>query len=72
MGCEKWRPIGACESDPETHIDEELLERYAMGQLEEPDAAPVEGHLLVCGHCQDRLAFLDAYVQAMRGALRAG
>jgi hypothetical protein len=38
------------------HIDEDTLERRAMNRLPETEAAPVEEPLLVCHHCQDRLA----------------
>jgi anti-sigma factor ChrR (cupin superfamily) len=48
------------------HIDDETLERYAMKQLPETEAAPVEEHLLVCHHCQDRLAEIDRLLAALR------
>jgi hypothetical protein len=48
------------------HIDEEILERYALGKLDENDAAPLEEHLFVCHACQDRLADADAYIRSFR------
>ena len=50
------------------HIDEEILERYALGRLTEDGAAPVEEHLLVCHWCQDALAAADEYIRAVRAA----
>jgi len=51
------------------HVTEEVLERYALGHLEECDAAPLEEHLLICEDCQIRLQAMDEYVAAMRVAL---
>lgn len=48
------------------HADEELLERYSMGTLPEPDLARFEEHLLVCSHCQDRLNEMDGFLAAFR------
>ncbi len=54
-----------------SHIPEENLEQYAAGhKLPDTQLAELEAHLLVCSECQDRLRELDAYVAAMRGALR--
>jgi anti-sigma factor RsiW len=52
------------------HIDDHALELYSLNRLAEPDAAPVEEHLLVCGKCRERLAGWDEYVGAMRAAMR--
>jgi hypothetical protein len=44
------------------HIEEELLDRYAMGALS-ADALPgVEEHLLICVACQARLREADQFV----------
>jgi anti-sigma factor RsiW len=51
------------------HIDDDRLELYALNRLPEPEAAPVEEHLLVCEECRERLAGWDVYVVAMRGAM---
>jgi anti-sigma factor ChrR (cupin superfamily) len=37
------------------HIDAEALEAYALGQLEEPEYAATEEHLLICQECRNRL-----------------
>ena len=50
------------------HIDEETLECYALGRLNEEEAAPVEEHVLVCHICQDELAAADEYIRAVRAA----
>ena len=54
----------------EGHPNEEKLERYAMGRLAEPEAAPIEEHLLVCATCQDRLAAAESVLPSLRHALR--
>ena len=51
------------------HIDEDTLERYAMSQLPVGELAPVEEHLLVCPHCQDRLAEIDRLLADLNSAL---
>ena len=57
---------------PETsginHIDDETIDRYALGKLTEEELAPVEEHLLVCHACQDKLDGADAFVSAFRAA----
>ena len=50
------------------HVDEEILERYALGRLNEDEAAPVEEHLLVCHWCQDALGAAEEYIRAVRAA----
>ncbi len=50
----------------ETHVDEEALERYAMGALGEEDEAPIEEHLLLCGGCRNRLTEIDGFLKALR------
>jgi hypothetical protein len=50
------------------HVDEETLDRYALGKLSEDGAAPVEEHLLVCHACQDRLDAADTFIAAFRDA----
>jgi anti-sigma factor RsiW len=51
-------------------INDGDLELYALDRLAEPDAAPVEEHLLICEQCQARLAGWDEYVRAMRAAMK--
>lgn len=51
------------------HPEPETLERYALGQLPESEAASVEEHFLVCGLCRNRLEQIEAFVAAARAAL---
>jgi hypothetical protein len=51
------------------HIQEEMLERYALNQLAEEQLAPLEEHLLGCPICQNRLDEVDHYVLTMKSAL---
>jgi anti-sigma factor RsiW len=60
-------PVVRMESQ-DTHMDEETLELYALGRLNEDDAAPLEEHLLICHSCQDRLADIDEYIRTVRAA----
>ena len=53
-----------------SHLDDERMERYALGTLAAPEIPALEQHLLLCGDCQDRLAEMDAFVQGMRAAAR--
>jgi hypothetical protein len=52
------------------HYPEEIWESYAMGILSEEQSAPMEEHLLICPACQDVLAELDEYLEAIRIAAR--
>ncbi len=52
-----------------SHIHDDELELYALDRLTEPQAAPVEEHLLICEECRVRLAGWDEYVGAMRAAM---
>ncbi|MDZ7638361.1 MAG: hypothetical protein U5J83_08950 [Bryobacterales bacterium] len=52
----------------EQHIDEDLLELYAMGRLPETQAAPLEEHLLLCEQCRESLTQLDDFVRALASA----
>lgn len=52
------------------HADEELLERYSLGALEETDLARVEDHLFLCETCRESLEEADVYTAAMRAAAR--
>jgi anti-sigma factor RsiW len=52
------------------HPDDEVVEAYAMGRLEEPVLSEYEEHLLICDRCQERLQQIDEYVDAMRRATR--
>jgi len=50
------------------HIEEELLDRYAMGTLPGESIPEVEEHLLVCSFCQSRLVETDAFLVYFRAA----
>jgi anti-sigma factor RsiW len=58
------------EQDAEKHIEEDLLEAYAMNTLAEGELEKVEEHLLFCVTCQNHLDTVDRHVQAMQGAAR--
>jgi hypothetical protein len=60
-------PVVRMESQ-DTHMDEEILELYALGRLNEEEVVPVEEHLLICHTCQDRLADTDEYIRTVRAA----
>lgn len=49
-----------------SHASDELLERYAMSKLLEPEAAGLEEHLLVCSECRDRLEETETFLAAFR------
>jgi len=51
------------------HIEENLLEQYAMGALPEPALPALDEHLLGCPDCQARLVQLDAFLAAFRPAV---
>lgn len=50
------------------HPEDEILELYAMGRLEEPALGKLEEHLLLCGSCQERLDVETEYIGVMREA----
>jgi hypothetical protein len=50
------------------HISEENLERYCLGTGD--NAAAIEEHLLWCHECQDEYVEIEAFIDAMRVALR--
>ena len=50
------------------HPSEDQLEEYAFGRLHDPQAAPLEEHLLICVSCQDRLHEVDEYIRLMKTA----
>jgi anti-sigma factor RsiW len=52
------------------HIADQDLEAYSLGRLPETATEPLEEHLLICGHCQDRLLDWDQYCRAIRAAGR--
>jgi len=46
------------------------MEQYALGTLKAEAVPAFEQHLLVCAGCQDRMAEMDANVQAIRAEAR--
>ena len=50
------------------HISDNDLERLAMQTLTDSETGPLEEHLLVCGHCRERLDAEIEFVTAMREA----
>ena len=50
------------------HIEEDLLDRYALGSLSAESIIPLEEHLLVCAFCQSRLAEADRFLMLFRDA----
>ncbi len=51
------------------HISEDQMDCYAARSLPEAEAAAVEGHLVMCEFCQDRLQLTDEFVTALRAAV---
>ena len=45
------------------HLNDDVLERYAMRSLSETEAETIEEHLALCSHCLDRLDETTAYVE---------
>jgi|HubBroStandDraft_6_1064221.scaffolds.fasta_scaffold795053_2 hypothetical protein len=56
------------------HFPEEIWEEYALGMRSEEGCTALEEHLLICAACQDLLAEVDEYIQAVKvaAALLAG
>jgi anti-sigma factor RsiW len=50
------------------HAPEGMLEEYSRAKLPDAEVECFEEHLLVCPRCQDRLAEMDAFVDATRRA----
>ena len=51
-----------------THPEEEILERFSMGRLVEPELGEFEEHLLICDRCQERLDEATEFAGLMREA----
>lgn len=52
------------------HPDDEQVEQYALGVLAVEAIPEFEQHLLTCHDCQDRVAEIDARVQALQAEAR--
>jgi hypothetical protein len=50
------------------YIEEEILDRYAMGTLSDDLLPSVEEHLLTCERCQSRLMETDQFMRVFRTA----
>jgi hypothetical protein len=53
------------------HLNDEVLERYAMRGLSEMESEAVEDHIALCSQCLDRLDETTAFVQGMRAGATA-
>ena len=54
------------------HFAEEVWEQYALGMRAEEDCRPLEEHLLICAACQNLLAEVDKYIEAVKAAALRG
>jgi hypothetical protein len=54
------------------HLNDEIIEQYAMSRLSEAESEAVEDHIATCVHCMDRLDNTTAFVDGMRAALKNG
>jgi hypothetical protein len=52
-----------------THIDEDMLERYALRWADEAQTVAVEEHLLVCDQCRDALIEAERYIGKLKPLL---
>jgi len=52
------------------HPSDGEIEQYALGILPGADIASFEQHVLICEDCQNRVAAMDADVQAMQAAAK--
>lgn len=58
------------EEERRRHLDDEQVEQYALGGLAQEAIPAFEQHLLICHTCQDRVAYMDASVEAMQAEAR--
>jgi hypothetical protein len=55
---------------PNEHIEEDLLEEYALGRLEDEAVIDkIEEHLLICEVCRNQRIQAEAYAIDVRAAL---
>ena len=52
------------------HLNDELIERYAMNRLSETEFETVEDHIATCARCLDRLDETTAFVGGIQKALK--
>lgn len=48
------------------HPDEDVMEEYAFGRLNNASGAVLEEHLLICPHCRTTLAETDEFIRLMK------
>ena len=58
------------EEEQSRHPDDEQLEQYALGVLAARAIPAFEQHVLICHTCQDRMAEMDARVEAIQAEAR--
>lgn len=59
---------GATKQMPVQHIEENVLDRYAMGTLSGESIPMIEEHLLSCSECQSKLMEADQFLAHFRAA----
>jgi len=59
--------VSARTATMQRHIDEDVLEAYALGKLKDDGLTQVEEHLLLCVPCQDQLRKVETFIKALRG-----
>lgn len=52
-----------------SHAEDEVLEAYVRSALSRRRASELEGHLLVCAGCQERLTETEIFVRTFQTAL---
>jgi anti-sigma factor RsiW len=52
-----------------THRSEDDLESYVMGRMPATDQAHLEGHVLACKACRERLEETSRFIEAFKSAL---
>lgn len=57
-------------SDTSRHLDEELAERYSLGDIPEEQKDLIDEHLLLCENCRNQVTAADEYVRPMQRAAR--
>jgi hypothetical protein len=62
------REYGATALGTMQHIQDNLLDQYALGTLSAESIAELEEHLLVCSFCQTRLVEADEFLILLREA----
>jgi anti-sigma factor RsiW len=54
------------------HISVDDMERYHLGQVQEPESAVLEEHLLWCHRCLDQMEATERFVDRVRGGIVSG